>query len=694
MADSTSTTRPGAPGDTPEPASRPTAAGTGVLDDETCALDDEDAADIADITADQAAPAPGSPAPPDPRAGAAALKDLLRPVRAYLWAGSLLSGLSAVCALAPYAGVIHLGRILLGAHAAGRAPHADQVQDAVGLILGGLGGRLLLYFVALGITHIADLRLSAELRRRIVQTLARAPLSWFSESSSGRVRKAVQNDAHDLHYLVAHQYVEYTSAIVMPLAALVYALVIDWRLGLLAVATLPVYVFIQVWSMRGMGELTKQVDAMMATVSARIVELVAGIAVVKAFGRAGRAHERYTRAAVGFAEYYRSWCAPVLRSNALATSFIAPAVILLVNLAGGTAMIGAGWVDPLQVLATSLIALLLPTAIDTLTWSTWTNQLAGAAALRIQEILGTEAIPETTSPRRPKGHEVRFEEVSFSYGATRAVDSVSLTLAPGTVTALVGASGSGKSTLATLLARFNDPDQGRITLGGADLRDIPTAELYTHVAFVLQDAQLLEASLADNIRLARPRASEDQVREAARAAQIDEVIMALPQGYDTILGRQTALSGGQAQRVAITRAILADAPVLILDEATAFADPESEADIQDALSHLVRGRTVLVIAHRPAALVNADQVAVLEAGRLTALGTHAELLANPGYAALWEASAPAQPAEPARPAPEAQSPASVVAAPGAPPPGSLAPDSPGDDAAPHAQSGTDRKAQP
>ncbi|MBO3724607.1 ABC transporter ATP-binding protein [Actinomyces bowdenii] len=593
-------------------------------------------------------------APPEARAGQAALKDLLRPVRGYLMVGMLLSALSAVCALAPYAGLLHLGRILLDAHAAGQDPHAGRVQDAVALILGGLGARLVLYFLALSVTHVGDMRLAAQLRTRIVEVMARAPLSWFTESSSGRVRKAVQNDAHDLHYLVAHQYVEYTAAIVMPLAALLYALVIDWRLGLLAVATLPVYAAIQAWSMRGMGDLTRKVDAMLADVSARIVELVSGIAVVKAFGRAGRAHQRYTRAAQDMAEYYRAWCAPMLRSNALATSVIAPAVILLVNLSGGAAMVRAGWVDPLQVLATCLIALVLPSAIDTLGWSSWNNRIAGAAALRIMDVLSTEPLPEPARARSPRDGEIRFEDVSFDYGATRALDGVSLTLRPGTVTALVGASGSGKSTLATLLARFNDPAQGRVTLGGVDLRDVPAHELYRHVAFVLQDAQLLALPLVDNIRLARPGASLEQVRAAARAAQIDEVIMALPQGYDTVLGRGADLSGGQAQRVAIARAILADAPVLILDEATAFADPESEAAIQDALSELVRGRTVLVIAHRPAALVNADQVALLERGRLVAVGTHDELMADPAYAALWRAAAPdAPPGAPPGPPPDA-----------------------------------------
>lgn len=213
---------------------------------------------------------------------------------------------------------------------------------------------------------------------------------------------------------------------------------------------------------------------------------------------------------------------------------------------------------------------------------------------------------------------------------------MSLRLTPGTVTALVGPSGSGKSTLASLVTRFHDVTGGRITVGGADVREIASERLYRHIGFVLQDVQLLRTSVRDNIRLARPDASEEEVRAAARAAQIDRRIEALPRGYDSVVGEEAVLSGGEAQRVSIARALLADAPVLVLDEATAFADPESEAAIQDAIARLVRGRTVLVIAHRLPTIVEADQIAVLSGGRITERGRHPELLAENGlYARMW-----------------------------------------------------------
>lgn len=568
--------------------------------------------------------------------GAAALRAMLRPVAGWLWAGRLISALSAVCAITPYMALVQVGDVLLRAYNTGTAPPADRVWDIVLLLVFGFTGRLGLFALSLGITHWADIKLGNKMRGDIVTTLAHAPLSWFTESSSGRVRKAVQNDTHEVHYLIAHQPAERTSAIIMPIAALAYAIFLDWRLGLLAIGTLPIYMVVYSLTMRGMSSKTVEMDSRLGKVSATIVEFVAGIAVVKAFGRTGKAHARFADAAREFATFYASWCEPMLRSSAIALSFIAAPLVLLVNLAGGGAMVAAGWVQPAEVLATTLIAMMLPNAIEVMATATWSKQLASAAALRILDVNQTPRLPEPSGDSGiPESNTVELENVTFRYGETVALKGVSLTLPAGSITALVGPSGSGKTTLATLVARFADPESGSIRIGGVDLRDMSSDKLYRQVGFVLQDTQLLGLSLADNIRLARPDASLDQVRHAAQQAQIDEFISGLPDGYETVYGKDTHLSGGQQQRVAIARALLADAPILILDEATAFADPESEAAIQRALNTLVVGRTVLVIAHRIGSIIGADQIALLDRGRITAVGTHSELLDHPDYARMW-----------------------------------------------------------
>ena len=568
------------------------------------------------------------------RAGQAAITRLGAPVRTRLRIGQALVLISAVLAVAPYIALVQLGDILLRSYRVGVSPDPQQVRSAVMMLVGAYSTRLLLYFLALLITHLADLSLRDRLRRDIVDRISHAPLSWFTASTSGRIRKAVQDDTTLVHTVIAHGPVERLNAVVTPLALLVCAFWIDWRLALLAVSTLVLYVLTYSVSMRGMKEKTVEMDRKLAAVSSTMVEFVSGIGVVKAFGRVGRAHSAYLTASDEFSAFYRAWAMPLVTVTCLSFTWVSIPVLLLVNLGGGALLIHAGTVTLPQVLATTLVALVLPAALITIASISWSYQLAGAAALRLCEVLDTPVLPAASRSARPRTARVEIDRVSFSYGDTLAVDGACLTLEPGTVTALLGPSGSGKSTLATLIARFADPDTGGVRIGGVDLRDMDESTLYSTVSFVLQDAQLLGTTVRENIALGRPDADLDQVRAAARVARIDEEIMALPDGYDTVLGRETALSGGQEQRIAIARAILLDTPVILLDEATAMADPESEAEIQQALSALAKDRTVLVIAHRPAAVRGADRIAVMERGRIVASGAHDDLVDEPHYRAL------------------------------------------------------------
>ena len=559
-------------------------------------------------------------------------------MRTRLRIGQVLVLLSGILAVAPYLALVRLGDILLDAYNAGAAPDPQRVRTVVMMLISAYSTRLLLYMVALIITHMADLSLRDQMRRDIVQRISRAPLAWFTASTSGRIRKAVQDDTTTVHTVIAHGPVEQLNAIVTPLALVACAFWTDWRLALLALSTLLLYVLTYSFSMRGMNEKTVEMDRKLAAVSSTMVEFVSGIGVVKAFGRVGRAHAAYLNAADDFSAFYRAWAMPLVTMTCLSFTWVSVPVLLLVNLGGGALLISAGLVTLPEVLATTLIALVLPGALLTIASISWSYQMAGAAALRLCEVIDTPVLPTAEESRRPERARVEIDRVSFSYGDTLAVDEASLTLEPGTVTALLGPSGSGKSTLATLIARFADPDSGAVRVGGVDLRDMDEETLYSTVSFVLQDAQLLGATVRENIALGRPDADLEQVRDAARVAHVDEEIMALPDGYDTVLGRDTALSGGQEQRIAIARAVLLDTPVLLLDEATAMADPESEAEIQEALSALVAGRTVLVIAHRPAAVRGAHRIAVMERGRVVAAGSHEELLDEPHYRALLRQS--------------------------------------------------------
>ena len=568
----------------------------------------------------------------DPRAahlaGQRAFKELTAPIRGAMMLARVLGFLYGALAVAPYVVLVQLGEVLLAADRSGALPDRGEVMTLLMWLTGAFGLRYGIYFVALTVTHFADVRFGHIVRSRMVGVLSAAPLAWFTSTNSGAVRKAIQDDTHDVHTVIAHAPVESAAAVSAPASLLIYAFVVDWRLGLLSIATIPIYGLIYAWMLAGMGEKTAEMDRHLTRVSSTMVEFVSGISVVKAFGTVGRSHERFTRAAEDFSRFYRDWCGPLLKGSALGQASVSPSLILLISTAGGAAFAAAGIVSPVQVITCALIALVIPAAIEVLGTTAWSYQIAGAAALRIVDLLSVDPLP-AEGHSVPDGSDVGIDGVSFSYGTTLALDDVSLTIPEGTVTALVGSSGSGKSTLATLVARFADPDRGAVRIGGVDVRDIAPDVLYRHVSFVLQDPQLLDISVRDNIALGVPGASEEAVWAAAGAARIDDYLRSLPRGLDSVIGEDAHPSGGQAQRIAIARALLVDAPILVLDEATAFTDPEAEADIQQALTRLVQGKTVLVIAHRAASITGVDQIAILDVGRLIALGTPDQLADHP-----------------------------------------------------------------
>lgn len=568
------------------------------------------------------------------RADALALKALLAPVTGRTRVAQVLTLIASAATVVPFIGIVEIGRTLV----AGNAADTSRIWTIVAVVIGALLVRTWASGTALTLTHLADGDLQRSLRRRIVDTLGRLPLGWFNGTSSGEVRKAVQQDVGELHFLVAHAAVENTGALATPAFGLAYCFSLDWRLGLLAIGTAPVYLLVYLWLGRDVRVQMERMNAGVARISATIVEFIAGVAVVKTFGETGRAHQRFADAAEEFNDGFAEWMGPMVRVKAASSIFIEAPTVLLVNLAGGYWLVRSGWVAPIDVLGSTLVAMTIPAAVLAVGYSAGIRKQAQAAAGRLVRLLDQPKLKVSSNPQLPQGNSVDFDGVSFSYDGTSTVlHEVDLTLEPATMTALVGASGSGKSTLATLVPRFHDATAGTVRVGGVDVREIDPAVLYRHVGFVLQDVQLLGVSVADNIRLGRPGATNEEVYQAAEAAHVHDRILALPRGYDSVVGEDAHFSGGEAQRVSIARALLADTPVLVLDEATASADPDSEAQIQAALSRLIAGRTVLVIAHRLGSIVGADNIVVLDAGRVVEQGRHDELLARGGrYAAMWQ----------------------------------------------------------
>lgn len=582
----------------------------------------------------------GTGAPPDEqRTPWQALTRLLRPHRVGLAAVLLLQIISALAGLAPLIAVVELGRALL------RPGPVDEHHVWTVIVVGALGLLVRVLFAALssGIGHVIDGELQLSLRRLLALHLGRVPMGWYSRRGSGELGQVVQNDVGDLHPLTAHTPGEITSAVVVPLVSLGYLCWVDWRLTLVAL----VPVLLGLWLNRKLmseGRRRDQLalDAAMGRIAGSSVEFVEGISVVKAFGGSGRAHRKFIKAADDFADYFLQWVRGVAALGAMASLVLAPPFVLLLVLAGGTALITAESMPPADLLPFLLLSLGLTAPVAALGHGLDDVQAARRAADRIRDLLAVEPMPEPARPLTPQGHRVELRDVGFSYEPGHEVlRGVDLVLEPGTTTALVGPSGGGKSTLGRLLPRFFDPTRGAVLIGGVDVRDIAPRDLYRLVSFVFQDVRLLRTTVAENIGLAVPHADHQDIVRAARLARIHDRILELPRGYDSVIGEDAGLSGGEAQRIAIARALLTDAPVLVLDEATAFADPRTEYEVRCALQTLTAHRTQLVIAHRLETVAGADTVVVLEDGVVAERGTPDELLTAEGkFAAMWQAQQP------------------------------------------------------
>ncbi|MGW6724351.1 ABC transporter ATP-binding protein [Nocardia sp. NPDC055029] len=594
----------------------------------------------------QVAPPPGAESGNRPPKAAAkaqkqqeaqARKEILAPVSGMLTMASLLVAVASVCTVVPFLLIVAACRELLETPV-----DTDRVWWLFGAAVVVLIVRALLQAVALTWSHAVDAGYQLTLRRLLADKLTRVPLGWFGERSSGEVKTYLRDDVEALHYLVAHARLEFVGALVVPLVTLGYLFTVDWRLTLVLLIPLIAYfiLFGKIMDRDGRDRLAVYTRWERRTSEATI-EFVDGIQVVRAFGQAGKAHTEFQNAVDGQVQAAHRMKMPIIRVQSASDIVVMPVFVMLIMVVGGLAFVGLDWLNPLDLLPFLLVGLGIGSSLLGLGYGSQALRAGGAAALRLHELQQTpelDTAPTTSTGPASQAGVVRFDGVEFAYRTGHDVlRGVDLELHPGTITALVGPSGSGKSTLAKLLPRFYDVGAGRITIDGRDIREFTSEDLYRTVGFVFQDVRLIRGSIRENLVLARPDADDAAIERASRAAQIHDRIMALPRGYDSEIGVDASLSGGEAQRLSIARALLADTPVLVLDEATAFADPESEAAVQDALAALVAGRTVLVIAHRLHTITGVDRILVLENGTLVEQGTHAELHTAGGlYQRLWE----------------------------------------------------------
>lgn len=578
--------------------------------------------------------ADSGPTPPRGQWRAAGGGRLIAPLKKTLIAAGILQAIVTLIGLAPYVLLVELGRRLLEG-----APSSELWFVAIlAAILFGVGA--LLEAALLMWLHFVDNRFSRDLRKQLLTKLSRLPLGWFTARNAGSIKTLISDNTLSLHYLVTHAVLDAVAAVVAPLAVLIYLFTVDWGLGLCLL--IPVFGYIitmyrmviqssaklplaATWADRMNGEAGAYLEAQ---------------PVIRVFG--GSMSSSFSRRLDEYIDFLEGWQRPFVRAKTIMDLATRPTTFLWVIAAAGTLFVIWGWITPVDLLPFLLLGTTFGARLLGIGYGLGGLQSGMAAARDIQTTLDEPELASTqiaAAGDEPSGRVV-FDRVTFGYRRDLPVlHDISLTLESGTVTALVGPSGSGKSTLAALLARFHDVDSGGIRVGGRDLRSMETDELYQQLGFVLQQTQLVVGTVAENIALAVPDATAEQVEAAARAANIHDRILRLPHGYQTPLGPDAALSGGERQRLTIARALLADAPVLILDEATAFADPESEYLVQQSLSRLAAGRTVLVIAHRLHTVTDADAIVVLDDGRVAEHGTHDDLMQAGGrYRELWEAT--------------------------------------------------------
>ena len=553
-------------------------------------------------------------------------------------AAMLLSALSALAGMLPYILIWLIVRELLE-H--GEITSSGNVVTYAWWAAGMAVASIVLYFAALMSSHLAAFRVESNLRKEAMRQIVRMPLGFFDINTSGRIRKIIDDNAGVTHSFLAHQLPDLAATFLVPLVAAILIFVFDWILGLACIVPVIIAILVMGFMMNAEGrQFMKNYMTSLEEMNTEAVEYVRGIPVVKVFQQTIYSFKNFHRCIMNYNKmvfgYTRMWEKPMSLYTVIINGFVfflAPLAILLIGYSGNYASV---------LLNFFLFVLITPVFSQSIMKSMYLNQALGQASEaigRLENLVAYEHLTVVAHPQPVKEFSIQFEKVSFSYPGSnqKAVDDVSFTIPQGNTVALVGASGGGKTTIARLVPRFWEATEGKVLIGGINVREIAPEELMKYISFVFQNTKLFKTSLLENIKYGNPDATMEEVERAVDMAQCREIINKLPLGLNTKIGTEgTYLSGGEQQRIVLARAILKNAPIIVLDEATAFADPENEHLIQQALKELTTGKTVLMIAHRLSSITDADNILVIDKGKIAEQGTHANLLGKQGiYYHMW-----------------------------------------------------------
>lgn len=498
-----------------------------------------------------------------------------------------------------------------------------------------------IYGMSLLFSHITAYNTVANLRMRLIEHIGNLPLGYHMVNSSGKQRKIIEKNTDNLEGLIAHQVPDLVQAATLPVAFLVFMFVYDWRMSLACLLPIILGFGILAAMLKDASEgLAKQYQKSAEDISNAATEYVRGISVIKVFGQTADSFKRYRKSVKEYSDYVIQYALSMEKTDSAYNTvingvffFLLPCGILLFNYGNNPEKL---------ILSFVFFAVLIPAEVTILAriMKCSSNLMISEASIEaIDNILKEKSLPNVENPKKTDGYNISLENVTFSYeeGAEIALKNVSLVIKEGSITALVGESGGGKSTIANLIARFWDVTQGEIKVGGVNVKELDYSEWMNQISIVFQDTNLFKMSIADNVAFYKPEATREEIMRALSLAQCDDILAKFPDGADTVIGTKGVyLSGGEMQRISLARAILKDAPVVLLDEATAFADSENEYLIQKALDELLRGKTVLMIAHRLSTVVHAQQICVLKRGEIVERGTHQELLDKKGvYAKMY-----------------------------------------------------------